>query len=101
MKGKRKQYKAEFKAQVALAALQGDKTMAELAQEYGVHPTMINAWRRQLLEHAAEVFARGKDPGQESVDVQALYRKIGQLEVERDFLASRPGLMSRIGRGGK
>ena len=101
MKGKRKQYRPEFKAQVALAALQGDKTMAELAQEFGVHPTMINAWRRQLVEHAATAFERGKTQPEESVDVQALYRKIGQLEVERDFLASRPGLMSRIGRGGK
>ncbi|UTV80729.1 IS3 family transposase [Acidithiobacillus sp. YTS05] len=87
MKGKRKQYKPEFKAQVALAALQGDKTMAELAQEFGVHPTMINAWRRQLVEHAATAFERGKSQTEEPVDVQALYRKIGQLEMERDFLA--------------
>ena len=75
--------------------------MAELAQEFGVYPTTINAWRRQLVDHAATAFERGKTQPEESVDVQALYRKIGQLEVERDFLASGPGLMSRIGRGGK
>ena len=101
MKGKRKQYKPEFKAQAALVALQGDKTMAGLAQEFGVHPTMINAWRRPLVEHAATAFERGKSQTGESVDVQALYRKTGQLEMERDFLASRPGLMSRIGKGAK
>lgn len=85
MKGKRKQYKPEFKAQVALAALQDDKTMAELAQEFGVHPTMINAWRRQLVDHAATAFERGKTQPEESVDVQALYQKIGQLDVgQRD-----------------
>ena len=85
MKGKRKQYRPEFKAQVALAALQGDKTMAELAQEFGVHPTMINAWRRQLVDHAATAFERGKTQPEESVDVQALYQKIGQLDVgQRD-----------------
>lgn len=72
MKVKRRQYKPEFKAQVALVALQGDKTMAELAQVYWVHPTMINAWRRKLVEHAATAF-EGKASSEETVDVQALY----------------------------
>lgn len=100
MKGKRRHYKPEFKAQVALAALQGDKTIAELAQVFGVHPTMINAWPRQLVEHAATAL-ECKASSEEAVDVQALYPKIGQLEMERDSLAFRPGLMSRIGRGGQ
>jgi transposase-like protein len=102
MKGKRNKYKSEFKAQVALEALRGDKTLAELAQAYGVHPTLINNWKRQLVENAAAVFERGQKPDTEGqAQLDALYKKIGQLEVERDFLASRPGLMSLLRRGGK
>ena len=102
MKGKRNKYKPEFKAQVALEALRGDKTVAELAQAYGVHPTLINYWKQQLVENAAAAFERGQKPdtdGQAQMD--GLYKKIGQLEAERDFSASRPGLMSLIRRGGK
>lgn len=75
--------------------------MAELAQQYAVHPTQINEWKRQLQAQAVTVFEGAKKPEtdrQEELD--RLYRKIGQLEVERDFLATRPGLSSRCNGGG-
>lgn len=102
MKSKRKKFKPEFKAQVALEALRGDKTVAELAQQYEVHPTQINDWKRQLQAHAATVFEGAKKPETDRrEELDRLYRKIGQLEVERDFLATRPGLSSRWNGGGK
>lgn len=93
MGAKRKQHSAEFKAQVAMAALSGDKTLAELASEFGVHPTMISAWKQELVKNAKELFERGnkktEDP-QKIID--HLHRKIGQLQVERDFLAGQPAI---------
>ena len=59
MGNKRKQHSAEFKAQVAMAALSGDKTLAELASEYGIHPTMISTWKQELARRAEELFERG------------------------------------------
>jgi len=97
----RRRFKASFKAEVALAALRGDRTIQDLARQHKVHPTLIAEWRRQLLEGAGSVFERGAPKEEEGVDVDGLYRKIGQLEMERDFLATRPGLMSLIKRGGK
>lgn len=93
MANKRKQYSAQFKAKVALAAIRGEKTVAELASQYEVHPTMINNWKRQLMEGASDVFESGKAAAPGHNDPQAqideLYRQIGQLKVERDFLANR------------
>jgi len=90
---RRKQHSAEFKAQVAVAALAGDKTLAELASEYGVHPTMISTWKQELVKNARELFERGN---KKAVDPQAvidhLHRKIGQLQIERDFLAGQPAI---------
>ena len=87
-KQKRKQYSPEFKAKVALAALREEATMAELASRYGVHPTMISTWKRALLDGAADIFNRGqKSQAQTEAKVDELYRQIGQLKVERDFLA--------------
>ncbi|WNZ25194.1 transposase [Leptolyngbya sp. NK1-12] len=59
MANKRKQYSAQFKAKVALAAIRGEKTVAELASQFEIHPTMINNWKRQLLEGADEIFEQG------------------------------------------
>ena len=92
MANKRKQYSAQFKAKVALAAIRGEKTIAELASQYEIHPTMINNWKRQLLEGAGEIFEQGNSSaaaGDQQAQIDELYRQIGQLKVERDFLASR------------
>ena len=89
MQGKRTKFKADFKAKVALEALKGDKSTAELAQIYGVHPTQVTKWKKQLLDQASSVF-EGRQTKAASVDVDELYKKIGKLEMERDFLVSRP-----------
>jgi transposase len=91
-KNKRKQYGPAFKAKVALEALRCEKSMAELASLYEVHPTMVNNWKRQLLAVASDIFERGsehKDSQGQKEQVDELYRQIGQLKVERDFLAER------------
>lgn len=87
-KQKRKQYSPAFKAKVALAALREEATTAELSSRYGVHPTMISSWKKALLEGASDIFERGqKSRKQADTQVDELYRQIGQLKVERDFLA--------------
>ena len=98
---KRKQHGAQFKAQVAMAALSGEKTLAELSSAYGVHPTMISTWKQELMKRSSELFERGNklaaDP-QRTID--NLHRKIGQLQVERDFLAGQPAI-ARLLKGGR
>jgi len=90
MKGKRKKHGAEFKAKVALAAVKGERTMAELVKEFGVHESQIYQWKNQLLGHAVEAFGRGAishGTGKVSdTEVAGLHEKIGQLVMERDFL---------------
>ena len=81
---KRRNHSPAFKAQVALAAMKGDKTLAELAQQYDIHPNQITDWKTQLLERAVKVFD-GPKPEAEP-DLKALHAKIGQLTLENDFL---------------
>jgi transposase len=84
----RKQYTGVFKAKVAIAALKEEKTAAALASEFQVHPTMVNQWRRQAIEHLADVFEdrrSHKVPPDAEALIQQLYQQIGQLTVEVDF----------------
>ena len=99
---KRKQHSAEFKARVAMAALSGEKSLAELSSEFGVHPTMISTWKQELMKRANELFACGNKAPVEDVQkvIDDLHRKIGQLQVERDCLAGQPAI-SRLLRGGR
>jgi transposase len=95
MAGKRTRYSSEFKAKVALEALRDELTAAQLAAKHGIHQTMVGDWKRQATEGLASVFA-GKTAAQESAkaaeaDVEKLHAKIGQLVVERDFLAKASG----------
>jgi len=85
---KRKKYSAEFKAKVALAALKNEETASELAQRYGVHPTMISGWKRTLLDNAAEIFDKNRKSQEQTEEViNELHRQIGKLKVENDFLS--------------
>ena len=89
MSKKRRNHSPQFKAKVALAALKGDKTLAELSAEYDVHPNQITQWKQQLLENASDLFSKGKLHSSASDEtVKELHAKIGQLTVENDFLAT-------------
>ena len=96
MKRTRRNHGATFKAQVALAAVKGDKTLAELAEHFHVHPTQITEWKQQLLARAADVFG-GANPTSDTPDLKTLHAKIGQLALENDFLEgalTKAGLLS-------
>jgi transposase len=88
-KTKRKRYSAEFKAKVALEAIKGEQTMSELASRFGLHPNMIANWKRQAINNMAESFSSKAERNRTADDKQIndLHAKIGQLTVERDFLA--------------
>jgi len=87
MKRNRRNHSASFKAKVALAAVRGDKTMAELAEQFDVHPNQIQDWRRKLLDQAGQLFDRGShSPEDAEHKFKELHAKIGQLTMERDFL---------------
>ena len=94
----RRNHSPAFKAKVALAAIRGDKTLVELAQQFDVHPNQITAWTSQLLDGAADVF--GAEKAQDTtpaIDVRTLHAKIGELTLEHDFLSSalgKAGLLS-------
>jgi transposase-like protein len=84
----RKKFEAGFKAKVALEALRGEKTMAELSSDYGVHANMILRWKQELLQGAAGIFnnRHGKQDNSQEEKVDKLYKSIGELKVENDWL---------------
>ena len=92
----RRTHNPAFKAKVALAAIKGDKTLAELAQQYDVHPKQITAWKAQVVDGVAVLFG-GAAEATPAVDLKVLHAKIGELTLENDFLAgalSKAGLLS-------
>ena len=95
----RRNHTSSFKAKVALAAIKGDRTLAQIAEQFDVHPNQISTWKDQLLEGAADVFGPGGGNGavQPAIDVKLLHAKIGELALENDFLEgalSKAGLLS-------
>ncbi len=93
MSKERRKHSPSFRAKVALEAVKGEQTMAQLAAPYEVHPGQIQAWKKSLLEGASGVFNGNHDNRQKADEalVARLYQQIGQLKVERDFLAERSG----------
>jgi transposase len=95
----RRTHTPAFKAKVALAAIKGEKTLADLAQQYDVHPNQITTWKAQLTDAAAEVFGSGSTAKEAAaaVDLKTLHAKIGELTLENDFLSGalgKAGLLS-------
>ena len=95
----RRNHTPAFKARVALAAIKGDRTLAQLAEQFDVHPNQITSWKAQLEEGAADVFGPGWGSGtaQPAVDVKSLHAKIGESTLENDFLEGalgKAGLLS-------
>lgn len=94
MRKPRRSYGTEFKAKVALAAVRGDRTLAELAGHYEVHPSQIRQWKKQLLEGLPAIFSRpgGRDEQRQEELTARLYQQIGQLKVELDWVKKKSGL---------
>jgi transposase len=90
----RRNHSPDFKAKVALAAMKGDRTVAQLSDQFGVHVSQITAWKEQLQEGAANVFGPGTGTAAPPIDVKALHAKIGELTLENDFLE---GALSKAG----
>jgi len=95
----RRNHTAAFKAKVALAAIEGDRTLTQLAEQFDIHPNQITLWKAQLEGGAADVFGPGSSNGasQPAIDVKSLHAKIGELTLENDFLEgalTKAGLLS-------
>jgi transposase len=88
----RKKHSPQFKAKVALATIQNDETIAQIANRFGVHPTMVSTWKRQMLEGAADIFDKNRNSRKQAqTQTDELYRQIGKLKVENDLLSRKLG----------
>ena len=85
--GRNRKYSPKFKAEVALEAIKGDKTISQIASEYGIHPQQVRAWKKEFLENMHLVFEKEDQAKELKKALDKAYKKIGQLEVERDFLS--------------
>ena len=96
MAGKRKQHTAAFKAQVALAAVKGDRTISQLAGQFGVHPTLIHGWKKQLLAGADQLFHHGGQPAAADAEAEKaeLFEQIGRLKMELEWLKKKVGALA-------
>ena len=86
-KSNTRKHNPDFKARVAIEAIKGEKTLSELAGKYKVHPSVVQRWKKELIEKSSQVFATGSNKqNDKQAEIAQLYKKIGQLTVERDFL---------------
>jgi transposase len=95
MRRPRRNHTAKFKSQVAIAAIKGDKTLAELSEEFDIHANQIVIWKQQLLESAPSLFSGSSEKKETSPDLKMLHAKIGELTLENDFLEQ---ALSKAGR---
>jgi len=86
MKAKRQKHSGAFKAKVAIEALQERETLAELSKKYGIHPNQITRWKKEFLERAPQLFEKSQVPEDHDKEMEKMFAKIGQLEMERDYL---------------
>jgi len=93
-KRQRKSYTTQFKAKIAMEAIKGQRTINEIASHYGLHPNLVNLWRRQAIDHIPEAFSAKRDREVEREEElrSRLYQEIGQLKVELDWLKKKSGL---------
>jgi len=86
MKAKRQKHSGAFKAKVAIEALQERETLSELSRKYGIHPNQITRWKKEFLERAPQLFDKPQTNENHDKEIEKMYAKIGQLEMEREFL---------------
>ena len=91
----RKQYDSRFKAKVAIEAIKNQQTIAQIASDYGVHPNQVSQWKKQVVEEVPQIFTQGRKQSSSDNEqlVAELYRQIGQLKVERDWLQKKTELL--------
>jgi len=89
-----RKYSSEFKAKVALAAITGDETTSQIASRFAIHPAQVRAWKREFLKNASLVFEKdNREEKKLRKQMEVLYKKIGQITVERDFLLRKSSLL--------